>query len=146
MDEEKHYRALERMYLAGPINKIFNPQIAVSCERAIIEIDVKESLFHAGGAVHGAAYFKMLDDAAYFAASSIEPDFFMLTASFKINFTKPVSTGRMRSIGNVVREIRKQIIADSVVYDGDGIEIGRGSGVFVRGKLSLVDVMGYKDV
>ena len=74
---EAHYRALEKMYLSAPINSIYEPRISVSHERAEITIDVKESLFHAAGAVHGSVYFKMLDDAAFFAANSIEADHFV---------------------------------------------------------------------
>ena len=59
MDNEKHYRALEKMYLAAPINQIYKPRITVSTERAEIEIDVSEKLFHAARAVHGSVYFKM---------------------------------------------------------------------------------------
>jgi len=40
-------------------------------------------------------------------------------------------------------ENEKQIIAEAVVYDEKGEEIGRGSGIFVRGKMSLVDAMGF---
>ena len=145
MDEDKHYRALEHMYLAAPINEIFQPRITVSMEKAEIEIEVKESFFHAAGAVHGAVYFKMMDDAAFFAASSIEPDYFILTASFKTNFSKPISSGRMRSIGRVINIGQRHITAESVVYDGDGLEIGKGSGVFVRGKRPLVKVSAYRE-
>lgn len=145
MDDDKHYKALESMYLAAPINKIFNPQITVSRESAVIEIKVNESLFHSAGAVHGAVYFKLLDDAAFFAANSIESDFFMLTVSFKTNLVKPISSGRMKSVGHVTRINRKQIIAESVVYNGDGNEIGRGRGVFVKGKLPLAEALGYSD-
>jgi uncharacterized protein (TIGR00369 family) len=142
---EKHYRALEKMYLAAPINRIYNPQITVSNENAEIEIDVKETLFHSARAVHGSVYFKMLDDAAFFAANSIEKDYFVLTVSFTIYLTRPVSAGHMKSIGKVVSKTSSQIIAEAIVYDEQGRELGRGSGIFVRGKLPLVDAMGYTD-
>ena len=145
MDNEKHYRALEKMYLAAPINKIYKPCIRVSHESAEIEIEVSENLFHAARAVHGSVYFKMLDDAAYFAANSIEKDFFVLTVSFTTYLTRPISGGRMRSVGKVVNKTKKQIIAEAIVYDGEEREIGRGNGIFVRGKVPLVDTMGYGD-
>ncbi|MBW2025598.1 MAG: thioesterase, partial [Deltaproteobacteria bacterium] len=47
MRYESHYRALERMYLAAPINRIFEPRITVSREMAEIEMDVDDSFFHA---------------------------------------------------------------------------------------------------
>ncbi len=142
---EKHYRALEKMYLAAPINRIYNPRITVSNENAEIEIDVNETLFHSAGAVHGSVYFKMLDDAAFFAANSIDKDYFVLTVSFTIYLTRPISAGHMKSIGKVVNKTNTQIIAEAIVYDGQGRELGRGNGIFVRGKLPLADAIGYAD-
>jgi uncharacterized protein (TIGR00369 family) len=140
-----HFRALGRMYLAAPINEIFNPQITVTFERAEITIEVKRAFFHSAGAVHGSVYFKMLDDAAFFAANSVVPEFFVLTTSFTIYMTKPISSGRMKSVGRVVNKRRKQIIAEAVVYDSQGKEIGRGSGVFVHSSIPLSDAWGYSE-
>lgn len=140
---EKHYRALEKMYLAAPINRMYKPRIAVSNENAEIEIDVNEMLFHSARAVHGSVYFKMLDDAAFFAANSIEKDYFVLTVSFTTYLTKPISAGRMKSIGKVVNKTNTQIIAEAIVYDDQGRELGRGNGIFVRGKFPLAEAMGY---
>jgi len=140
---DDHYRALEKMYLAAPINSIYKPRINVARERAEIEIAVSESLFHSAGAVHGSVYFKMLDDAAFFAAHSIVTDFFVLTSSFTTYLTRPVTSGGMRSMGQVVSKGKSQIIAEAIVWDDRGHEVGRGNGIFVRSKLPLVDAMGY---
>ena len=86
MSPDEHFHALENMYLAGPINVIYEPQIEISHERAEISINVKEEFFHAGNAVHGSVYFKMLDDAAYFAANSIEREYFVLCEGYKFSF------------------------------------------------------------
>ena len=146
MSRTAHYRALENMYLAAPINLIYEPQIEVSNERAEIKIDVKEKFFHAANAVHGSVYFKMLDDAAFFAANSIESEYFVLTIAFTTYLTRPISTGSMKSIGQVVSKTKTQIIAESIVYNGGGKEIGRGNGIFVRSKQPLIDTRGYRDV
>ena len=138
-----HYQALENMYLSAPINAIYQPRIKISHKNAEIEMDVKERFFHSAGAVHGSVYFKMLDDAAFFAANSVESEYFVLTVSFTTYLTKPISGGHMRSVGKVVNQTRKQIIAEAVVYDENGEEIGRGSGIFVRGKMPLVDAAGF---
>jgi len=60
------------MYAAAPINNFFLPKITVSEGESIIEIEITEKLHHAAGGVHGSVYFKMLDDAAFFAANSLE--------------------------------------------------------------------------
>ena len=104
---------------------------------------MSEKLFHSARAVHGSVYFKMLDDAAFFAANSLEPDYFVLTTSFTTYLTRPVSEGRLRSVGKVVNRTKSQFIVEAVVYDSDGNEVGRGNGIFVRSKMRLNDAMGY---
>ena len=145
MTDTDHFRALEKMYLAAPINEIFKPDIRVAEKRAEISIVVSPALFHAAGAVHGSVYFKMLDDAAFFAANSIVPKRFVLTTAFTTYLTRPVSSGRITSVGNVVNTTKSQIIAESVLRNDQGQEIGRGNGIFVRGKTRLVDALGYSD-
>ena len=142
-DMDSHYRALESMYLAAPINRFYKPTIQVKKELAEIEIEVNESFFHAARAVHGSVYFKLLDDAAFFAANSVEGEFFVLTVSFGVDLTRPISSGRMRAEGRFVQQSGRKILAESVVYDDQGGEIGYGKGTFVVGKTPLADAMGY---
>lgn len=143
MSRDPHFQALERMYLAAPINRIYRPTIEVRSGEAEIEIVLAEKYFHSGGAVHGSVYFKMLDDAAFFAAGSLERDVFVLTTSFTTYLTRPVSEGSLRALGKVVNRNRSQLIAEAVVYDSESREVGRGNGIFVRGKVRLVDALGY---
>ena len=139
----KHFRGLEKMYLAAPINTIYQPQITVSEGMAEITIPLDPKFYHAAEAVHGSVYFKMLDDAAFFAAASLEPEFFLLTTSFTTYLTRPVAEGHMRAVGRVVNRNRSQFISEAVVYNDSNREIGRGSGVFVRSKYSLSERAGY---
>ena len=85
----------------------------------------------------------MLDDAAFFAANSLEPEVFVLTSSFTTYMTRPVVSGALRSEGRVVHRTRSQFLAESVLFDEEGREVGRGNGVFVRGRTSLTDARGY---
>ena len=143
MSKDPHFVALQNMYLAAPINEFYRPTIDVSEAQATIEIEVSGKLFHAAKAVHGSVYFKMLDDAAFFAANSLEREVFVLTTSFTTYLTRPVSSGRLRSVGRVVNRNRSQFIAESVVYNSEGTEVGRGSGIFVRSRLPLAEAQGY---
>ena len=72
----EHYTALERMYLSAPINSFYSPEIWISHGEAEIAIPVKPEFFHAAAAVHGSVYFKLLDDAAFFAANSLIDEHF----------------------------------------------------------------------
>lgn len=143
MKKDKHFIALENMYLAAPINTIYKPRIEVWEGHSEIEIELNEGYFHAAGAVHGSVYFKMLDDSAFFAVNSLEREVFVLTTSFTIYLTSPVSIETMRAVGKVVNKTKSQFIAESVAYNSEGKEIARGSGVFVRGKIKLTEALGY---
>ena len=144
MNKDKHFVALENMYLSAPINDIYKPRIDVFEGKSEIEIELNKNFYHAAGAVHGSVYFKMLDDAAFFAANSLEREVFVLTTSFTIYLTRPVSSGIMKSVGEVVNRTKSQFIAESIVYNSEGKEIARGNGIFVRGKFKLADALGYK--
>lgn len=144
MTNKKHYRALEDMYKSAPINEIFPPDVAISEGEAEISMEVKPDYFHAAGAMHGSVYFKLLDDSAFFAAASMEEEVFVLTTSFTTYLTRPVSDGRVRAVGKVVNANKSQFIAESVLYDGEGREIARGNGIFVRSKNKLADIASYK--
>ncbi|WDP84502.1 MAG: PaaI family thioesterase [Desulfobacter sp.] len=140
-----HFRALENMYASAPINEIYKPVLSVSKGKAEIKMALSEQFFHSAGAVHGSVYFKMLDDAAFFAANSYETKVFVLTTSFTTYLTRPVSKGRLKAVGKVVNKNKSQFIAQSVVYDEKSNEIGRGSGVFVKSKMALAQAKGYKN-
>ncbi len=143
MTKDQHFIALENLYLAAPISEIYRPSIEIFDSEATIEIEVSEQLFHSAGALHGSVYFKMLDDAAFFAANSLERDVFVLTTSFTTYLTRPVSSGTIRSVGRVVNRNKSQFIGESVLHDSDGNEIGRGSGVFMRSTHLLSEARGY---
>ncbi|MBC8311895.1 MAG: PaaI family thioesterase [Candidatus Marinimicrobia bacterium] len=145
IDNEKnsHFIALENMYIAAPINTFYRPRIRISDAEASIEIDVSENLFHSADAVHGSVYFKMLDDDAFFAANSLEKEYFVLTTSFTTYLTRPISSGIIRSEGRVVNRNKSQIIVEAIAYNSEDKEIGRGNGIFICGKLPLKDARGY---
>jgi len=139
----EHLRKLEHMYLMAPINAFYSPQISITLSEAEITIPVKPDFFHAADAVHGSVYFKLLDDAAFFAVNSLIEDYFALTASFTTYLLRPVSAGTMKAIGKVVHAGARSFIAESVVVDSEDREIARGSGNFVVSKIRLAADMGY---
>lgn len=141
---EGHYRKLERMYLSAPVNQFYAPEIHISEGQAQVSISVRPDFFHAANAVHGAVYFKLLDDSAFFAANSLVEDVFVLTVSYNVYFTRPISRGVMKATGKVVQASRRLIIAESIVVDSDEREIARGSGTFLRSTIRLAEDIGYK--
>jgi len=144
LTDQEHHRKLERMYASAPINEHYSPTMRVSEGRAEVTIPVRPHLFHAADAVHGAVYFKLLDDAAFFAANSLVDDVFVLTVSFNVYFTRPISEGEMKATGRVVHRSRRLLIAEAELVDSNGREIARGSGTFMRSNIALSSVTGYE--
>jgi len=144
MSNEEHYRKLERMYLNAPVNEYYAPEIHISEGQAQVSTPVRPDFFHAANAVHGAVYFKLLDDSSFFAANSLVEDVFVLTVSYNVYFTRPVSEGVMKANAKVVQASRRLIIAESVVVDSEEREIARGSGTFMRSMIKLTEEIGYK--
>ncbi len=143
MTSEAHWRGLERIYLAAPINRNLTPRMTIGDGICTVSMSISNSMHHTANALHGSIYFKMLDEAAFFAANSLEPKVFMLTSSFNTYLTRPVSEGVLRAEGKVVNQNRSQIISEAVVYNEQDKEIGRGSGLFVRSKIPLKKLPGY---
>ena len=143
MSGAEHYRKLERMYASAPINHFFQPTMQVSEGRAVVTMKVRRDFFHAANAVHGAFYFKALDDAAFFAVNSLVPDVFVLTVSLNAYLVRPVSEGEVRAVGQVAHRSRRLFVAESQLFDSAGNEIARGSGVFVPSDIPLSPQIGY---
>jgi acyl-coenzyme A thioesterase PaaI-like protein len=141
---EEHYRKLERMYLAAPINDFYKPAIRIARGAVEISVNVEPRFFHAASAMHGSVFFKMLDDAAFFAVSSLVEDNFVLTSTFNLYLLAPVSAGTIRSEGRVVRGGGSSFLAESVLYNGQNDEIARGSGMFVKSRIRLSPEVGYR--
>ena len=139
-----HWRALEGLYASAPINSVFESTLTIEGEgRSSIVFAVEERHFHAAGAAHGTIYFKMLDDAAFYAANSLVSDRFLLTTSFNLHFSRPVKTGRVVAEGRWISGHRRVLVAESRLIDADGEEIGRGTGTFQRSRIALSSLAGY---
>ena len=134
--ESAHFRALERLYASAPINRMFPSRLNIpDAGHSVIEFNVDESVYHAAGAVHGTVYFKMLDDAAFYAANSL--------VSFNLLFTRPLRAGLVRAEGRWLSGRRRVYIAEATLIDSDGEEVGRGTGTFMRSQYSLASLPGY---
>jgi uncharacterized protein (TIGR00369 family) len=141
-----HWRALERLYVSAPVNHLFASSLTITgVGTARIRFMVDESCYHAAGAAHGTVYFKMLDDAAFYAANSLITDRFLLTTSFNMHFTKPVREGEVVAEGRWVSGRRRVLVAESRLVDAEGEEIGRGTGTFMRSRIPLSGLLGYAD-
>ncbi|HEX8388600.1 MAG TPA: PaaI family thioesterase [Sphingomonas sp.] len=142
---EAHHRALESLYAAAPINRLFESALEiVEPGLARIRFTLDERHFHAAGAAHGTGYFKMLDDAAFYAANSLVTDRFLLTTAFNLLFTRPLGVGPVVAEGRWISGRRRVFVADARLVDGTGEEVARGTGTFMRSRIPLATLPGYR--
>lgn len=140
-----HHRALESLYDSAPINQLFDSRLAIAAPgTATIRFCVDERYFHGAGAAHGTAYFKMLDDAAFYAANSLVTDRFLLTTQFNLLFTRPLGPGEVVAEGRWISGQRRVFVADARLLDASGEEVARGTGTFMRSRIALGSLPGYK--
>ncbi|MFN3387365.1 MAG: PaaI family thioesterase [Allosphingosinicella sp.] len=139
-----HYRALESLYRHAPINRLFDSRLEIVEEGfARIRFEVAEGLFHAAGAAHGTVYFKMMDDAAFYACNSLVSDRFLLTTAFNLLFTRPLKAGPAVAEGRWASGRRRVYVGEARLIDSSGEEAARGTGTFMRSHIPLSGLPGY---
>ena len=143
--EEAHLRALEALYDSAPINQLFQSQLTLpQAGRSEIRFQVSGDSFHAANAAHGTLYFKMLDDAAFYAANGLVSDRFLLTTAFNLHFTRPMRSGEARAEGRWIPGKRRVFVAEARIVDSEGEECARGTGTFMRSHIPLSGLDGYR--
>jgi uncharacterized protein (TIGR00369 family) len=139
-----HFRALESLYREAPVNGLFRSEMEIVEQGfARIRFEVSEQLYHAAGAAHGTLYFKMMDDAAFYACNSLVTDRFLLTTAFNLHFTRPLRAGPVVAEGRWASGRRRVFVGDARLIDGEGEEAARGTGTFMRSHIPLSSLAGY---
>ena len=140
-----HLRALEALYASAPINGLFESSIELpEPGRSRIRFTVADTSFHAAGAAHGTLYFKMLDDAAFYAANTLVSDRFLLTTAFNLVFTRPLKFGPVIAEGRWISGKRRVFVGEARLLLPDGEEAARGTGTFMRSHIALSSLEGYR--
>ena len=141
---ETHYRKLENLFYAAPVQKLYpGIRININHETCLITYPVNSAHFHGGNALHGAVYFKLMDDAAYFAVSSIEHSTFVVTAGFDIKLLKPITTGTISAIGKLEQSKGKIYTATAELLDANGEKLATAKGIFIKTNKALQSLPGY---
>jgi uncharacterized protein (TIGR00369 family) len=139
-----HFRALESLYRHAPVNDLFDSRLdIVEKGFARIRFEVSEQLFHAAGAAHGTLYFKMMDDAAFYACNSLVTDRFLLTTAFNLLFTRPLRAGPVTAEGRWASGRRRVLVGEARLIESDGELAASGTGTFMRSHIPLSGLPGY---
>lgn len=146
MDTIDHYRRLERLYHQANVQQLFRgSSISVSHSSAEITLPVDPVYFHGANAVHGSVYFKLMDDAAYFAVASVVQDVFIVTSSFQLNLLRPITGGTLKAVGRLRSRSKQLFVAEATLYNERGKEVAFGTGQFMKTDQTLESLEGYMD-
>ena len=141
----EHFERLIRMYDAAPIHNFYEGiKLSMEENKARIELEMTDDrYFHAGMSTHGSVYFKLLDDAAYFACQSMIKDNFIVTTAFNTQLLRPILGGKIYAEGIMEFESSQMFSATSKLFDEKGRLCGTGHGQFLKSKVPLEAVQGY---
>ena len=139
----EHRAGLTRAYHVAPVTQWMGTTIEIGDGEATVRLPVRRELMHGAMAVHGSLYFRLLDDAAFFAANSRVLEFFVLTLTFDVAFYLPITAGEMVATGRVTHASGRIIHAESQLTDGAGVVYASGRGTFVKSSLALSTIAGY---
>ena len=135
------------MYLSANVNRMIYDTTTIEVRKGETDIGLtlSEKFHHALGAVHGSVYFKLLDDACFFAVNSLVEDVFVLTISFEIQLKRPVTEGQIYARAIVTEPGESVFHASAILYNEANKEIAQGKGTFVKSKEPLSPEIGYRD-
>jgi len=123
---------LERLYLAAPSNEYFDAGVKITEGEAEILIPMQERFSDATGTVHTSVCFTAMADSAALAVSSIVEKALMVAVRFDIQLTRPIVTGVLVARSRFVGMSGNHYLAESILTDSEGQEIGKGAGEFTE--------------
>lgn len=97
----------------------------------VMEVALDERHMSVAGRAHGGLLFTMLDTAMGRAViSKLPPGRGCATVEARINYFRPVRSGRVRAEGQAVRITRRTAYAEGTLLDEEGHLLARSSGTF----------------
>jgi uncharacterized protein (TIGR00369 family) len=133
MDTERIAELLHMFNEVAPIVRCFGMTLSFTDEgQAVVDLPYNANLNHALGGVHGGVYATLLDTAGWFtAAGAHDTSTWLATSELSIHFLAPVERTSMRAVGHMIKQGRRQDIAEMHLYDGEGRLVGHATGTFI---------------
>jgi acyl-coenzyme A thioesterase PaaI-like protein len=104
---------------------------------------MREKFFHAMGAVHASICFTAMADSAALAVNSIVEKAHVVVVDFDVHLTHPIATDELIARGRFLGMSGNHYLAESVLMDLEGTEMGRGNGAFMESDILLSSDQGY---
>lgn len=138
-----HAQCLVHLFEEAPIQQVYQQsKLTLESGKSELRYTIDPAFLHGGYALHGSVYFKMLDDAAYFAASTMSPEFFLLTARFETRLLRPISSGTLIARGTCITGTNPPE-AQARLFDEHGQLVATGKGHFAFSTTKWDMLTGY---
>ncbi len=96
--------------------------------RVVLELDAGPEHRHGGGVVQGGVITQIADAAMGMSLATLQEDgVWNTTIELKINFIRPVISGRIRAVGRVVEMKQTLMFSEADVLDEQGRLVARAS-------------------
>ena len=96
--------------------------------RVVLELEAGPEHRHGGGVVQGGVITQIADAAMGMSLATLQEDgVWNTTIELKINFIRPVSSGRIRAVGRVVEMKQTLLFSEADVLDDRGRLVARAS-------------------
>jgi acyl-coenzyme A thioesterase PaaI-like protein len=141
---ESHCEKLERLYLSTACNEYFDLGIRIAEGEAEIVIPIDEKFLGVAGTLHDSVCFTAMADSARCAVNSIVNNALVVTCNLNMHLDRPIVAKEIMARSRFVGMSGDQYLAESVLTDSQGGEIGRASGAFVPSEIRLSAEMGYE--
>lgn len=97
----------------------------------VLEVELEPMHLSRAGLAHGGMVFTLLDSAlARAVMRQIPEEFASPTLEMKINYFRPVGSGKLTARGRVVNRSKQTCFAEGEVVDEEGRLIAKASGTF----------------
>jgi len=134
---EQRLKDLEQAYLSNPAYQLRDPGIRISDGEADIVLPLRDEDMRPSGTVLDAVCFRLMNDAAVNAVCSLVESGTVLTAEFSVTLAHAVASGDLVARGRYVGRAGSNFLADAILTDTEGIELGRAEGVFFEATTSI---------
>jgi acyl-coenzyme A thioesterase PaaI-like protein len=132
------------MYLSTPWNEFWDAGVRISEAEAEILLPIQQKSLHTSGAIYESIYVAAMGDSARLAVNSVSGETLVVTVSFHVQFSGPCVADELIARGRFLGMSGDHYLAESVLTDPEGIELGRGHGEFVASSTVLAPELGYE--
>lgn len=117
----------------APIARTFGMTLSFTDEgHAVFDLPYNPDLDHALGGIHGGVYATMLDNAGWFtAAAAHDESYWVATSEMSVYFLLPTERTSLRAVGRLIKQGKRQDIAEMHLYDGQDRLVGYAVGTFI---------------